>query len=661
MRCFQCNAELPEDSQFCSFCGAQQPAAQAAPEETPLPTQTETTPEDAAVYTPEPYAEAGQPPLDAPQPADAGVDAEAPVLTDDFPQKKSKKGLIVGLVAGFAVLVIGAVIAALLLGGDPLARAFVGTQNALQQMTERSSNLNTMGENLSNLIESEKFTYVFSMDMQQASYGDGDMDLHYELQINGDEAAEPQDGSMTLALDYQGIRADGTLRFSLDGEKLLLLSMDGIDGVYGIAMDDLLELMGYDVAYDASDSAYTLDLKPLDELTAADLKNGPMQEVFETVESSREGKTRIETDGGEKICDHYVLRWDANAVDRCIDRLEHRIENNPTALFDNGEITTEALVSLMLVAMMEDMEPSIDVYICQDRIVGLDLRGSGDSDTTFVRLMGKDNVWEHVRISTEGGSGSFDFYWDRDGSLSLCLTENGREQEFFRYDDGTGRFSLNTEMLSDSAAFDGKLSGENGGAEFSIHIADGSAYGFDLSATISLLPLQQQPKMLSDSYTDLTKLSDAEGQALVMDVMRQLGLSTLLGGDPLYGGDDDSYDSYGPMPPELPDTETETTPVEIDPDLSEESLYGTYTLKYARYDDYTIDYEDLVMGDYMSVTLSSGGAATFASEGVNEEVNWSFDGATVSLTVENIVLLEFRYEDGNLIHSEAGMELVFVR
>ncbi len=770
MRCFNCHADIPDDSRFCPECGAmqanapvqpqtaaedilagiqledepvstpaapQQPAApqyqapansdappagsdsgysysqpassytppansytQPASSYTPpassytppensysQPASSYTPPENsytqpAGGYAPVPPTNTWQPGAAAPTAA-AAYQAAQPLKAE---KKKSKKGLIIGLCAGGVV--IAALVAVLLLfTGKPLQRALKGTSDDLNAMLS-AGNLGTITKNLDKLQEKSTTT------MNATVSGIEGLEASLNYEINADTKVPMTDGTLDFSLNMGGESSGGTVRMAAD-QDALQFAIDGVDGTYGVRYANLLKLAG-------EEAPESLELDN-EKLTLKALQNGPMNPIFDSLKDEEVGQTRITSDGGDKICKHFVVTWDEAAVEQVAKELKLDEDDEMgglTGLLKDGKLSTVNSVSGLLTMALRELKPSIDIYTCNNRVIGVDVHAKNSDETVFLRLLGAKNVFEHVRVSTSSDDGFVDLNWEKAGTLRLSANFDGETMDVLTYDDKTGSIKLAEELLDDPTV-SGTLKPTDKGAVLSLDLAGDSLEGGKVSVSCEIAPLKNAPKQLADSFTDLTEASEEELDGLLSGAMDKLGLAGLagltggLGGDiedwNIDDGDDwglDDGDDWNVDDGDIDDIGDIGDIDDIDDwnlddgdddnwtsedgnlagytgDLTMDDVWGSYDFAYIEAYGMQFTAEDLEMPvDENYFTLWSDGTGIFVWEGDSAKLNWSLEGNVIHLTDRDSdeEIFDVIYtQDGSLaIEAEDGY-LVFTR
>ena len=663
MRCTYCNSDIPENSRFCPVCGAKQelaadvasaavaanatdilagiqanpqPAPDAAPstpvQEFTQPAQVDTQPANNYTQPQQPYAQPQQPYAQPQQPyaqpqqpyaqpqqpyAQPQQDYTQPAAPLTAEKKKSKKGLIIGLCAGLALVAVALVLFFTLFSGSPVERALYGTLKDASDMLH-AGNLGKVVSNIESVGKSGKEQETLRYDA--ADIGSA------ELTLNVDTKSTLANG----ALNFSAGEAGGTLRFALNSTEAQLAA-DGIDGVYGAKYSDLLQQMGMD--------ADTLDELDLDgeEITLAKLKAGPLKPFFDSIQTNEVGQTRITAEGGDKVCKHYVLSWDQATLDELADKFEDMDEAEKINILASGD-RVEA-VSYLFATFLSQVKPSVDLYTNGNKLLGADVTRQEDNEVLYLRFLGDKNVWEHVRVSQTSSVTQFDLYWQKADSLRLCLTEDGPETEVFRYTDATGSFEVISDSPLDGMGISGTLLPDGRGAALNIRAAEDNT----LNVSLNVQPLSEKPAMLGSDYTDLlTMTEEAQGQ-LLQRVSEQMKLDSLMGG--LFGGfgdDDYDFDIDDPGYGFGDDTETwdwgdddsdETEAPAAATGLTADDVAGSFDLDHLTAGG--MDYDLSLIGmsaEDNYITLWSDGTGIIVLEGISAKINWSYDGTNLVIS-----------------------------
>lgn len=643
MRCTYCNSDIPENSRFCPVCGAKQelaadvasaavaanatdilagiqanpqPAPDAAPstpvQEFTQPAQVDTQPANNYTQPQQPYA---QPQQDFTQPA-------APLTAE---KKKSKKGLIIGLCAGLALVAVALVLFFTLFSGSPVERALYGTLKDASDMLH-AGNLGKAVTNLEKINKTNQARAELEFDVS----GIEGIQANGTLSLDENAKTRLGSGDLTYSLNLGGETSGGTVRFATD-LKDVQFAVDGVDGVYGV---NLAEAMADSGMGDLLGRVSTEQQN----VTLAALKKGPMKPIFDSLKTEEDGQTRIVADGGDKICTHYVLTWDEAAVEQVADALDEQINSkDSTAMIDAVAMTSYSLTNLL-----RECKPTLDLYIAGNRLIGADLYPSHGS-TVYLRLLGEKNVVSHLRVSSSEDETQTDLYWQKADSLRLCTTEDGQQTEILRYTDADGRITLNS-MLTEGMQADLYLKPEGSGATLTAKLSGSELAGGAVSAALRMLPVKEAPKLLADSYTDITKMSDEESGKLMGELSEELGLDALLGSfggmgfgddydfdidDPGSGFGDDDTDTWDWGDDDSDETEAPAAAT----GLTADDVAGSFDLDHLTAGG--MDYDLSLIGmsaEDNYITLWSDGTGIIVLEGNSVKINWSYDGTELVIS-----------------------------
>lgn len=158
MFCSKCGNPLPDDAKFCSACGAPVKISQEA---SPVPQQPAGITDEAEnIQTPKPEPLMQEPNFNG----QTGYGAAAPV------QKKSKKGLIIGLSVGVAILLVAAaaVILAALGLFNPAPSSPFPVLKVEQTQIYYGENLDQLKEKFPNMEKNREFIYSLERSEDQS-------------------------------------------------------------------------------------------------------------------------------------------------------------------------------------------------------------------------------------------------------------------------------------------------------------------------------------------------------------------------------------------------------------------------------------------------------------------------------------------------------------
>lgn len=575
MKCFQCGAEIPDISRFCPICGRQvtpaaeigkteivppaqstpvraqpnpgfapptaqdfgfsQPAALdlgAAPRNTtaaqPAPGYTQPAP---AYAQPAPSYTQSAPAYTQPAPSYAQPNPGYFPQRDDreqpdaqpTPKKKSKKGLIIGLCSGGLLLIAAAVLAYFLFfAGSPLTRALQKTAESLDEMLD-AGNLGLVKEHLETLGKDGRETIGVDVTVNN---------IHVTGQIHADGEASLYSGRAEVTIESNPAFP---VDFSTD-LKNMVFGTDGVSGYYGINLTEYIRKNGGDPSLLEKMSTKQ------EPVTLDSLKNGPLKPVFDSMKSEEVGQTAIRTDAGtEKICAHYVLRWDAAAVKQVKSTMRNETYDGGTEVLGPGELPPTggygqtvlyAGIPGMLVELMDMVSPTMDVYVCDGRILGADFHAKNSNASYYLRLLGANNPFEHVRFTGTSINNTVDLYWEKGGNIRLCSLQEGRELEILRYTDWDGSIVVNSEAAFIGIAPQINLTPTEKGACLRVAV---SPQGQQIAVSLDLEPQAVQPAMLSDSYIDVLNMDGAQQNKLMQEVSAIPGVNALLRGSEIAG------------------------------------------------------------------------------------------------------------------------------
>ncbi len=285
MFCTNCGHQIDGPSKFCPYCGtkldiAEEILQQNAPQDTPepVPVQPEPVPvqpEIPAVEAAEAAAQEirGEVPEDIPTPESPAVEPQpapaytqpqpAPVYTqappvpgETEPKKKSKKGLIIGLVVGGVVL-IGVIVAALLILLPILTKQKKITIDMMQYASVEFTGYNGKGVSEAK-FDTEKFI---------ADYGEQIQYMREYKDYGDDPVADVQE-----MLFYY---TEGDDYYLSNGDKVKYeLFVGGIEEIFNI------DIEGYDEAEAEAANSYLIEK----DFTVAGLEDVPEIDPFEGIE-----------------------------------------------------------------------------------------------------------------------------------------------------------------------------------------------------------------------------------------------------------------------------------------------------------------------------------------------------------------------------------------
>ena len=504
----------------------------------------------------------------------------------------------------------------LVFAGSPVTRALNGNLRDGSALLH-AGNLGKAVSNLESIGKSGKF------DASLSAQSAGDMAVNGQLALGVDAKATAYGGTLDFALGEAG----GSIRYA--GDKTdLQAAVDGMEGVYGVSYADALEQFGLD--RDALNDLYFAT----DSVTLASLKKGPLKPFFDSIKTEEVGQTMISTEGGDKVCKHYTLTWDRETIEALLEKNEDLDSSGIVRLVASSSNTE--LASYGLASVLNDLKPTAELYIAGGKLLGVDVTDTSGT-VSYVRFLGAKNVWEHVRLTDCSQSTRVDLYWQKAGTLRLCVEEDGQEAEIFRYDDANGAFSIGL----DDEAIRGTISAQGKGAAVTADVAGEAA-----SATLSVQPMSGKLSMLDSSYTDVLSMSAEQQEKLLGDLNSALKLDKIgdlfSGLDALSGlsGDDEDPGEVTLFPgmdvdlgdDDLGDDDTEISLPTPSGDVTESDLAGTFYLDHLAAGDveYGLDLVGMSKDDNY-ITLGADGTGAIVLEGITVEIKWSYDGTTLSI------------------------------
>lgn len=314
MFCTNCGKQLDDNSKFCPSCGTKLerveiPVAAAAamtepevpaPEPTPAPEpeqirQEAPAPEQA--WQEAPTSE----PTPAPEPEQVWQEAPAPEPTPAPEQKKSKKGLIIGLIAGGVVLIAAIVVALILILPNLLNRKV--TINFMDYAGVEFSGYDHVGE----------AEATFDIDRLLEDYGE---QIKYSRRYRGYGNDPISDFESSL---YWDLEFEDRYDLSNGDEVTYELYVTGIGDIFNVEIAEKPELTGDDAWNDAILTR---------EFTVSGLKEAEAFDPFEGIE--------VEVTGNEPFGE---LNFN---LDNCPDPIKEYYAISADKYYDlsNGDIVT---------------------------------------------------------------------------------------------------------------------------------------------------------------------------------------------------------------------------------------------------------------------------------------------------------------------------------
>ena len=704
LTCPSCNAQMPEGSIVCAYCGTRLAAPEALLQNTPEALQqnapenvrpltdpasavhaerereaygpgsepdpvadalkdvlarkpgsaADETPAAGASQTSAPYAPCAPQP-EYVQPNAPRFDPAQPYAQQPWPaaeeqpaqplpakQKKKKTGKLL-LIGGAALLLVAAIVGAVLFfvlraKKEALPKALEKTNAQYVQYCEAGSQPNGAGNALSALREQHRYSIDFDLDVSLDLKRMGDetafpglqfMPDHFLLVGTEDVEGSTQSGALTLDAN-QG--SSLTLRFAGDGTQYQF-SVDGVDGVYAFDAEEL----------GAAGEGLNSLLTGQSDGTAAE--DSPGAQLLKGITGKQSGSYQIATDGGDKKADRYSASWPTPETGADASPLSYL-----RLLADRENLLGNLL--WLLSGPNGSFESHAEFYVCDGAVVGVDLYAKDSDDVIYLRLLGADNIWDHVRLNSTGSDAVLEILRTEDGGTRMTLTQRGETTEPMRYDPNSGAFRFDMTGLGTPLTLDGTVHAKGEGMELTLSLRssgiDGAA-AFTADATLAFTPLRNSPSLLTDTPIDFSLLTEEEQQALGSELLvRLMALA-------------------GPAP-ETPDEPTDepTDGPETDYRPTEAELVGDYRFDHVEYLGMQLSPEMIGVSSEWELTLNADGSATITLGSDTAAGVWTLIADEVWFDEGSIdeMMLTAR-PDGTLcyVDDEAleGMQIIFVR
>ena len=417
MYCTKCGAKLADDAVFCTNCGA---PCEAAPAPNPVPQPVEAA---QPVYS------------EAPVFSQAPVAAEPPIAA-----KKPSGGR--GILLGLGCLLLAAVVAFgawfLLRKNSAEARLLQAAKNSASELGDylkELPNLRTVMENLE------------AIDPDQALHADVDYTVSMQADLGGtvyettakiavafdlDGAAKKVLGSALYKVEYAygsdaqtmeiplSVYADESeLRcassFALEEDEYLTLPLKDLPAQWnasafskltGITLPDDLEL-------GLNTQAGEADLEQM----LRDRYGDDWEKFAKSVEVRKyDGASPFGTAGTT-----YALVWDRELLEKMADEAE-TIDDSPSlSSLKSGDLSAERVVS-MLEEVSEALSDYPLFYVENDKLTGLQISNEDEGATVTLRLLGTQNLWEHLTVTTQRSEDSDSYY--RTETVDVTMGQN---------------------------------------------------------------------------------------------------------------------------------------------------------------------------------------------------------------------------------------------
>lgn len=396
MYCTKCGAKLADDAVFCTNCGA---PCEAAPAPNPIPQPIEA----AQPVAPE-----------APVYSEAPVFSQAPVAAEPpIAAKKPSGGR--GILLGLGCLLLAAVVAFgawfLLRKNSAEARLLQAAKNSVSELDgylKELPNLRTVMENLE------------AIDPEKALHADVDYTVSTQADLGG--TAYETTAKIAVAFDLDGA-----------AKKVLGSALYKVEYAYG--SDAQTMEIPLSVYADESElrcaSSFALEE---DEYLTLPLKDLPAQwnasafSKLSGITLPDDLELELNTQAGEAdleqmLRDRYGDDWEKFAKS-----VEVRKYDGASPFGTAG--TTYALVwDRELLEKMADLEEVSEAlsdyplfYVENDKLTGLQISNEDEGATVTLRLLGTQNLWEHLTVTTQRSEDSDSYY--RTETVDVTMGQN---------------------------------------------------------------------------------------------------------------------------------------------------------------------------------------------------------------------------------------------
>ena len=397
MYCTKCGAKLADDAVFCTNCGA---PCEAAPASNPVPQPMEAAQPavtEAPVYSQAPAAE--EPPIAA-------------------KKRSGGRGILLGLGCLLLAAVIGFGAWFLMRKNSPEAKLLQAAKNSASELGDylkELPNLRTVMENLEAIDPDQALhadvDYTVSM---QADLGDMDYETTAKIAVayDLDGAAKKVLGSALYKVEYAYGSDAQTMEIPLsvyaDESELRCASS------FALEEDEYLTLPLKDLPAQWNASAFSK------------LSGITLPDDLELGLNTQAGEADLE----QMLRDRYGDDWEKFAKS-----VEVRKYDGASPFGTEG--TTYALVwDRALLKKMADLEEVSEAlsdyplfYVENDKLTGLQISNEDEGATVTLRLLGTQNLWEHLTI-TRAWSEDADSYY-RTETVDVTM---GRDADTLRID-----------------------------------------------------------------------------------------------------------------------------------------------------------------------------------------------------------------------------------
>lgn len=528
MYCTKCGNEMADEALFCPYCGTRRFLA-------PEPLTSEPSPGEAAA--PEPITAVEMPEAERP----AHIDEPQPVTAH-------RRSLGRGLLAGLGCLLLAALVAGgiwvLLRLNRPDARLYRAASESLSELeryVEDLPNLRTIVKNLRDLEPQTalrlrmEVTKGSDEDWLESQLDFGKFSLEYDIDssngrsmLTGTIAYQSETGGMEIPIgiyiDKEQIQFASTALLE-EGEALAVPNKGFAEewnrSVFALALGITMpeeELPTETDMQAALETLYGEDWKKLHD-------SFQVEEQKDSSRFSGSGTT-------------YVLRWDRDLLHS----LREKTGDEFAELFDYDEEDIERLLRLnsseinakLLILFLSELSDDLSdplAYVEDGQLRAVVFTGGEDNPREVeIRLMGEENAWEHILITTtrerygKTVTKSAELQLRKsDGKLFLDVTETDSEDdvqtEVLTYRDSDGAITVGDayEEQLDGCLY---LTPEEDGVQLRYAKTEGSDSGYSLFVSGKLgriQPFTNTPiEVLKLNLADLKELAERAANKLLL-------------------------------------------------------------------------------------------------------------------------------------------------
>lgn len=355
-----------------------------------------------------------------------------------------------------------------------VARAANQLGEAVTEQVSQMSNLNGFAENFTALHEGGEFTLILDVDTE---------DTEAAGTVNYDRSEKVLAGTVEYSSESDNV--DGTVEFSVDNREIML-RLQGSQDIYGCDVDEYskTKLAGLiPVSTETLENLFR-KTKPTEEVE--DRVGDAWKAFLDTVETDETNEREI----NGQWCNAYEICWDTDAAIGVV----------------NSLFGWEGSVLNAASGVLKHLDPDFQIYVNEDdRIVQADFMVG--TDKCVIDFADSGNPLSSCVLTSQasgGGPGVMSGYLVSDSEqIQLLIDWTDVLYLDCTYDDSSGAFTLDVDLLGIVWDLEGKVTSRNGSAivEVSGWLPETGA----VELRIGLDDLAEAPGMLSGSgkYEDL--------------------------------------------------------------------------------------------------------------------------------------------------------------